>query len=326
MSATTRILTLPAVLAAVALAACGAGSPAGGGGASGAAAKAAPRAAALLMAQTFGANPKAASGKISGTVKISVNGVPHFGQPVSLSTGGPFDDPGGTVLSAWDQSLEVDAHGLVFGAGLTSSADGVYLDIGTAAYRIPQAIVARMRRASGTAQNGLGRTLAPFHIRPDLWTRRPRIVGNEQLAGVAVVHVGSGVHLARFFRDAGGFAQLLTSLHLTAVTGLPLAVGRAAQAALVRSVTAAHGDLYTGAADHVMRRASVTIELVVAAANRKLLGGMTSARISAQLDVTDVGAPQAITVLPDHLQPFSLAVGLLGAAAFSNRPAGQGGR
>ena len=134
--------------------------------------------------------------------------------------------------------------------------------------------------------------------------------------------MASGVHVARFFRDADGFAQLLTSLHLTAMTGLPVAVGPAVQAALVLSVTAAHGDLYTGAADHVMRRASETIELVVAAPDRKLLGGMTSARISARLEVTDVGAPQAIKILPDHQQPFSLAVSLLGAAAFSNRPAG----
>jgi hypothetical protein len=320
------MLTLAAALTAAAITACGGGSAAraGGGAASSAPTVDAPQTAAL-MAHTFGANPKAASGKISGTVKISVNGVPHFGQPISFSTSGPFSDAGGASLSSWDQSLELDAHGLVFGAGLTSSADGVYFSVGTTAYRIPPDVVAQIREASGTAHNGLGRTLAPFSIRPDLWTRHPRIVGDEQLAGVKVVHVASGVHVARFFHDASRFAHLLSSLHITAVAGLPAAVSRAAQAALVRSVTAAHGDLYTGAADHVMRRANLAITLAVAAPDRKLLGGMRSATITAQIDVTEVGAPQTIKVLPDHHLPYSLAVGLLGAAAFSNRPAGQRG-
>jgi len=313
-------ITLGPALAAAALSACAGGSSgaaAGGGGD--------PQRATMLASETFGANPKATSGKISGGVTVSVQGVPHFSDPVVFTASGSFSDSAGTALPSWDESLSIRAHGLLYGAGTTSSADKVYLNVGTTAYPLPDRIVATMRSASSEAQNGITRTVAPLSIRPELWTRNLRIVGNEQLAGVDVVHISSEIDAARFFVDAGKFAHTLTALQITSLTGLPRAIGPTAQAALVRSVTAAKGDLYTGSTDHVLRRAALSMTLAVAPADRKLLGGMTSATITATLDVTEVGAPQQISVLPDQ-QPYQLALGLLKAAAFSNRAPGERGK
>lgn len=90
----------------------------------------------------------------------------------------------------------------------------------------------------------------------------------------------------------------MTSLQITDITGLPRVVDRAAREALVRSVKSATGDLYTGAGagDSVLRRVQINTLIQPNAKDRRTLGGFTSINVSGQLDVSDVGTPQKVTV------------------------------
>jgi hypothetical protein len=300
------------------LVACGGGTSSGGSSASGGAAGS--RQVAALLAQTFGPNPKAVSGVFSGTINVAVKGIPRFSQPVSLTTSGPFTDAAGTSLPDSDQAVGIDGYG----GGMTTSGDKVYFDLGTAAYAVPAGVSRQMRTAAATAHNGLMRAVGAFDIRPDLWVRSPRIVGNSTLDGVGVVRVSAAIDTARVFLDASRFTHFLTSLQVTQLAGLPQAIGPAAQAALVRSVTSSGGDLYIGASDHVLRKAQMHITLAMSPADRRLLGGIAGLTIDAQLDVTQVGAPQTITVLSLR-PPYHEALLLLQGAAYKNRtPAERG--
>jgi len=299
------------------LTACGSSST-GGGSAPGRAGN--PAGAAALVAKAFGVNPSASAGIISGMISITVTGIARFTQPVSLTTSGPFSDTAGGSLPDSDQAVGFDNYG----AGLTTSGDKVFLDIGTGAYPVPAPIVGLMIRAASSARNGLMRTVGAFDIRPDLWVRDPQIVGNTTLDGVRVVHLSANIDAARVFLDASRFTHFLTTLQVTQLAGLPEAIGSAAQAALLRSVTKAHGDLYVGSSDHVLRRAILTLALAMSPSDRALLGGIRGLTVSAHLDVTQVGQPQQIHVLPDK-HPYSEAKLLLGAAAYSHRtPAERG--
>lgn len=307
------IVVLSVVVAALALGACGGGSSnqaasSGGSGGGGGAGNA--KQAEALIKQTFGANPKATSGKIDATIDITVKGVPKFRDPVSLTTTGPFSAVAGSTLTDTDFSLGLEMGPKAYGAGLTTSNDKAYLNLGSTAYALPASIVATMRQAAHNAGNALTKTVAPFYIHPELWERNPVVVGNENLAGVDVVHVSADINAAQLFLSASRFTRILTRLNVTGISGLPRAIGPAAQKALVRSVKTAHGDIYTGASDHVLRRAQLKMTLAVAPADRKVLGGITSATVAARLDVTDVGSPQKITVFKNH-RPYAEAVGLL---------------
>jgi hypothetical protein len=274
----------------------------------------------MVMAEAFGPNPKAVSGVISGTIKISVKGIPRFSQPVSLTTSGPFSDAGATSIPDSDQSVGIDGYG----AGMTTSGDKVFLDIGTAAYAVPAGVIAHMRQGASTAHNGLMRTAGGFDIRPDLWVSNPRLSGDTTLGGVKVAQISAGIDTAQVFLSASRFTHLLTSLQVTQLAGLPQAIGPAARAALVRSVRSADGDLYIGASDHVLREAKMHIVMVMTPADRKLLGGIAGLTVDAQLDVTQVGQPQTITVLSQRL-PYKDAYELLKGAAYTNRtPAERG--
>jgi len=301
------------------LGACGGGAPRGGGSATGGAAGG--RAVTALLAQTFGPNPKAVSGVVSGTIGISVKGIPRFSQPVSLTTSGPFTDAAGTSLPDSDQSVGIDGYG----GGMTTSGDKVYFDLGTAAYAVPAGIAGQMRAAVASAHNGLMRAVGAFDIRPDLWVRNPRIVGNTMLGGVDVVRVSAAIDTARVFLDASRFTHFLTSLQVTQLAGLPQVIGPAARAALGRSVRSGGGDLLIGSSDHVLREARMHITLVTTPADRKLLGGIAGMTIDAQLDVTEVGQPQTITVLSQR-RPYHEAALLLGSAAYRNRTPAERGR
>ncbi|HWH12379.1 MAG TPA: hypothetical protein VG165_14720 [Solirubrobacteraceae bacterium] len=312
-------LGLAAVAIGCGLTACGGGGGASGNG-SAAAGAAQARQTTALLTEAFGPNPKAVSGVVSGTINIAVRGIPRFAKPIALTTSGPFTDAGATSLPDSDQQVSIDGYG----AGMTTSADKVFFDIGTAAYAVPRAQVGLMTQAASTAHNGLMRAVGAFDIRPDLWVKAPRLVGTTTLAGVDVDHISAGIDTARVFLDASRFTHFLTSLQVTQLAGLPQEIGPAAQAALVRSVTSAGGDLYIGASDHVLREARMHIALTMSPSDRKLLGGIAGLSVDAELDVSQVDQPQTITVLSQRL-PYHDAYLLLRGAAYKNRtPAERG--
>jgi hypothetical protein len=247
-----------------------------------------------LLEQTFGPNPAASSGRISGTIDVNVTGVPGYAGPVSLSVSGPFDTAPGDGTPQADLSLGIRLRDRIYGASMVLVGHDVLIGIGTTAYAVPATLATTIRKPLGDARNALGSILAVFAIAPERWTARSRMAGNTRVAGTDVVRVTAGIDLPAFFDDAAAFARLLTSLRFTEVAGLPQVITPGMRAALVRSVTSATGDVYTGASDHVVRRAHFDIRLRPSAADRKRLAGITSMRLVGELGVSDVGAPQEV--------------------------------
>ena len=79
-----------------------------------------------------------------------------------------------------------------------------------------------------------------FGIAPERWVKDARIVGDQRVAGIDVVHGTARIDAERFFVDVARFARVLTSLRFTEIAGLPEVIGRKLRAALVRLVTG-HG-------------------------------------------------------------------------------------
>ena len=92
--------------------------------------------------------------------------------------------------------------------------------------------------------------------------------------------------------------RLLTALRVTEAVGLPQKVTPAQRAALGRSVASAKGEVWLGKEDHVVRKAHLEGKLKVAAKDRRILGGMTSATLDATVNIDEVGKPQDISTPP----------------------------
>lgn len=247
-----------------------------------------------LLRKTFGPNGKATSGNISGIIDITVKGLPRYRDPIQISVVGPFTAVGGTPEGMFDLSLGL--RGGILGGNLYLKGNDAYIGLGSTAFKIPPSIAAPMRAPLAQHGNALGAILAVFHVAPAHWAKNPRIVGAAQVGGIDTTHATAEIDTRAFLRDVASLADLLTSLGITDISGLPRSIDSAARAALARSVKTATGDVYTGAEDHVLRRAQLNMLIEPSARDRRTLGGFTSIKVSGTLDVTDIGTPQKVTL------------------------------
>jgi hypothetical protein len=246
-----------------------------------------------LIRETFGPNAKAKSGNISAVVDITVKGAPRYREPVQVSLVGPFSDAAGQPETKLDVSLSL--RGGILGGDMYLKGDKAYIGLGSTAYEVPAAIATPLRKPLGHGANTLDEIMGVFNINPDRWAKNPRIVGNERVSGIDTIHGTADINTKNLFLDLATLAKRLTSLRITDITGLPRKVDARDRAALARSVKTATGDVYTGAKDHVLRRAKLDVLLKPSAKDRKLLK-FSSVKVAANLDITDVGSPQKINV------------------------------
>jgi hypothetical protein len=246
-----------------------------------------------LIRQTFGPNEKAKSGNISAVVDLTVKGAPRYREPVQVSLVGPFSNEAGQPETKLDVSLAL--RGGILGGDLYLKGDQAFIGLGSTAYEVPASIAGPLRKPLQKDGNALDAIMGVFSINPDRWAKNPRIVGNERVAGIDTIHGTAEINTKNLFLDLATLAKRLTALRITEITGLPREVDAQTRAALARSVKTATGDVYTGAEDKVLRRAKLNLLLEPSAKDRKLLK-FSSVKVAANLDVTDVGSPQKISV------------------------------
>jgi hypothetical protein len=307
--ATRRIATLPGVLAAaLVLLSCGGGAsgdePQAGGG---------PKLDAVkLVAQASGPNAAARSGRIDGTVQLTLTGNGDFAEPFSVGVSGPFRYRKGAALP--DYELQMGARDN--GVGLTSLRGRSWVRLGSTGFAVPAEIRSRLVRASARGRNGLTRTLEQFGLAPWRWETEQRVAGTERVDGVAVYHVTTSFNAGRILKDANTLLGLLTSLGLTRATGLPDEISRRARRIVVAGVTLKRGASWIGVKDKVLRKAGFTMRFTVPRAERAKIGGISGGTVVGALSVTEVGRPQRISA-PATTGPYSdfqLGVDALGDA------------
>jgi hypothetical protein len=183
---------------------------------------------------------------------------------------------------------------------------------------VPDDITNELTEPAVGAHNGLTKLGAMVYINPQDWQRNARLVGETTIAGETVQHIKADISPQAFFLDLSRMVRALTKLHVTQALGLPTALGPKLRSALARSVTAAEGEVWIGKDDHVLRKAVAHGNLVVAEGDRELLYGLKRASISANLDISEVGARHAVSA-PRLLESYDALQLALSALAESVR-------
>jgi hypothetical protein len=294
-----RLLAVVALLAALTLAACGGGddssSSDNGSKTPSASDKAQNRKdMARLIKQAYGPNEKASSGRLDGTIDLEVKGVPRYKGPIEITASGGFELPDGAEAPEFRMDVGLVLNDHAIGGELVLAGGDGFIQLGTTGYKLPEPITAKIAAPASALDNGLVKTAGMFFIRPDRWERNGRIVGDATVEGVATEHAKAEIRPGRFFEDVARLVRLLTMLRVTEAVGIPQAVTPAQRAALGRSVQSASGEVWVGKEDHVLRKAHLEGKLVVAKKDRKVLGGMTSATLTAEVFIREVGTPQNI--------------------------------
>jgi hypothetical protein len=324
MTVQIRLLALPLLLAAATVAGCG-DSSTGSGDASPAARHAAAE---KIIAQATGVNRQARSGRIDGSVKVQIKGIPRFEGPIELTANGVFNLPDGASVPDVDIDVGASLNSGVLGGAIVVADGKGYIKLGNAGYKLPDAISKVLVAPARDAKNGLTKTGAMFYINPHDWQKNARVVGEESIAGESTQRITADVLPDRAFADLAHLVHFLTLIHVTQALGVPEEFTPKMQAALVRSVSDVHGTVWMGTDDHVLRQARVTGKVRVAKRDRKVLLGATSGTLQATINVSQVGDPQEISA-PTQLDSYAnlqLSLDALAEAALRQARRSRGDR
>jgi hypothetical protein len=298
-------LTVLALCATLGLAACGGSdkpSSSGGGGGQSAADKAAnDKAVKKLAKEAFGPNEKARSAQVDATIDINVKGVKRWKDPIEITLDGGYELADGAEVPDFKLEAGLLLRDQAYGGAILLNNRKAYIEVGTTGYQQTDKIAADIASQAPRYDNGMTKTAGMFYINPNSWRKNTKIIGDADVAGEPTTHVTAEIRTDRFFSDISKLIDLLTSLRITEISGLPTVITKKQQAALVRSVTTAKADVYFGKTDHVLRKAHLVGAIVVAPKDRKILGGMKSAKAVADFNLSKIGESEtkAIAVPSD---------------------------
>ena len=249
-----------AIAAAIGLAACG-----GGGHAKASASvKVSP---ARLVSQTFSASGGVASGSVSLSLDLTLAGIKQLdGKPISLTVSGPFSRSGHVIST--DLTAVISAAGASDTIGFDSVDGHSYLGLGGTFYDLTQGRTSISIKdgvtALGSAPAGASGAFGALGIDLRSWITDPVELPQTSVGGVTTDHLQAQIDVANVLGDV---SKMIGARGATGATG---AAGSSASSdvtsllpLLESAITKAQIDIYTGVADHIVRKADLDIAFTV---------------------------------------------------------------
>jgi hypothetical protein len=326
-----RNTLLAVTVAALAIAGCG-GSATGPGTAGTARA---------LLRETFGGHHQLNSGRLQFALSVQVSGSSRLTKPLSLSFSGPFQEHGKGKLPSSDFTVALSGEGRSLSLALISTGTAGYIAVAGSAYTLPSATFQQLE--SGVAQaaspggsGGSSSPLARFGIQPLRWLADPQVRGTGTVGGAPATEITAGVNVPQVLSDLSTILQKGATLGLSR---LPSSITPAAQQRIAAAVHSPRVEIWTGTADHTLRRLALFFEIPLSGTLATLTGGGHAAKVSLTLGYSDVNQPQTVQA-PVVTQPYSqfvakfralvtavetqVAAGALGSATGAGSPGSAG--
>jgi hypothetical protein len=290
-------LLVGAVVATMALAACGSSSPSSSSGS-----------AQSLLKQTFSSGHTVKSGVLGFTLTVSPTGSSTLTTPIALSLTGPFQSRGTGKLPASDFTIGISALGKHGSFGVISTGTSGYVTLEGSNYQLPQADFQRLESSFASVESSSGAGagnagLSQLGINPLHWLKNPSIVGSDTTGGAATTHIRAGVDVSVLLSDLGKFLAK-TAKTTGQTSNFPTTIPPATESKIAAAVKNATVDIWTGKSDHTLRKLAINLTLPVSGQTSTLLGGMSSAGIGLSVQYSNLGQSQTIAT-PANVQPYS---------------------
>jgi len=297
-----------------------------------------------LLAQTFDGHHGINSGVITLDLRVVPTGSSSIKGPIELAFGGPFMDKGTGKLPESDFTISISAEGHQGALQVISAGGKGYITVSGQSYRMPASSYKSLESglgslaASGTASGTKSgqSAFSKLGIKPLGWLIRPQIVGSATVGGVATQHVRAGLDATAMLHDFSRLLGKVGSLGVSAASSLPTSISSATQRSIARALGSPSFNVWTGAADKLIRELTVSATVPVTGATRTALGGMRSATLTLGFEYSRVNQPQTITV-PTTTKPYSvfraqfstilqeIESGLVGSGSDTSTTGGSGG-
>jgi hypothetical protein len=303
-----------AIAVAVAVAACG-GS---GHAKKTAAVKLSP---AQLVSQSFDASDAVSSGQVGLSVDLRLDGISALeGKPIALALSGPFEVSGGSVST--DLQATVSAASSSAKLGLDKVGDKAYLGLDGTFYELPAGAMGAAA-AGPTGSTGSFAALGSLGIDPRSWLTDPTELPQTTVDGVLTDHLQAQINVAAVLGDvsklitrlggagsgagSGSAAGSSSSTSSTSSSSSPAGSSSSVTSLLPlieSAITQAQIDVYTGAADHIVRKFDLTIAFTVPQIAAGAIDGLTGGSLTLDATLSDLNKPETITA-PANPQPSS---------------------
>jgi hypothetical protein len=263
-----------------------------------------------LLGETFSGHTQIEKGNVKLSLALGASGSSASTKPLAVVLSGPFESVGAGKLPRFALQLQLSAagHGLQAGATSTGSAlfvelAGTWFSTPSSTYKALEESYARTTKKASSAK--VRSTFSSLGIEPGRWLSDPTKIGTATVGGEATIHLTAAVDIPAFLADVTKLSQAGSSLGLGSVPGAAGAGGTLSPAVigeLAKSIKSAHVDVYTGEQDHLLRRLEVTATITATPQTQTLLGGLSSADLSVQLELSDLNKAQTIAA-PSNAEP-----------------------
>lgn len=291
------VLLAGAVLALV-IAACGTSTSSSSG--SGQAGSAGPQS---LLDATFSGSHAVKSGVLDFGLTLTPSGSSTITGPISLGVKGPFQSRGSGHLPESNLAISIDALGHQGKLGIVSTGTAGYVTLKGAAYQLPAAEYQKLASSFAGAGSGIG-GLAKLGIKPLHWLTAPSIVGSDSVAGAPTTHIRAHVNVSALLGDVSTLLAKAAATGATGTTALPTTLSAATRQKIAAAIRNPTVDIWTGAADHTLRKLAINLNVPVTGTLSRLLGGLSSAQIALTLQYANLNQPQTVAT-PANVRPFS---------------------
>ena len=296
MPARTTVALLLSATVACTIAGCG-GSGGAGGASSGATSPVA------LLKETFDAPKPIESGRVSVDLDLAET-KSSTTQHTDLKLSGPFEEAGNGKLPRFALDVDLESEGHTLSAGAVSTSGKLYVELEGSAFVAPRSTTAALQESFAKASKGSGGAASSFSalgIDPGRWLTHPVTKGEPSIGGVKTTEVQGGLNLPALLQDTD---RLTGAAGKTGLGGLAGTLSPKLIAELAKAVTSAKVDVYTGVSDHLLRRLALTAAIAPRGAARAALGGLSSAELDLQVNLSEIGKPQKIEA-PLNAKPLS---------------------
>jgi hypothetical protein len=261
-----------------------------------------------LLQQTFGGSHRVNSGKLDLSLTITPSGSRTLTTPITLTFGGPFQTRGQGKLPESNFTLNVSLQGHTGTLGIVSTGNAGFVTLSGTAYQLPQATFQRLESSFSSLASSPGgsgsNSLSKLGIHPLNWLTDPTVVGDENVAGVATIHIHSGINVHAFLNDLNTAVKHTSSSGLAGSSSLSGGISPSTISRIAGEVQNPSVDVWTGKSDHALRRLTVSLNLPVTGQISTLLGGLSSAGIGLNLEYDELNVPQSVAA-PVNVRPFS---------------------
>ena len=254
----------------------------------------------VLLSKTFRATGAIESGRVDLALVATLNGERSLGgSPLSLDLAGPFQrDSAGHLAADLTITLTAAAKTRTFGLDIVDGT--LYVGVGGTFYELPANVL--HRSAGATGASGVAGLFASLGIDPRSWLTDPHDGGTATVGGVETDHFTAGIDAQKLFSDLSALVRLRLS-GATGASGPVSNVGSELQL-VASAITSAQLDIYTGIADHVIRRVHVLVAFKVPSIASSFVGGLTGGSLDFDATLTQLNAAQTVTA-PANARPLS---------------------